>query len=66
MPEWQGIYLYGDYCSGIIWGLMSSNNTWQSQVLFETDFRISSFGENAAGEIYLTDLQGGVYRLDRR
>ena len=66
MPEWQGIYLYGDYCSGLIWALMSSNNTWQSQVLFETDFRISSFGENAAGEIYLTDLQGGVYRLDRR
>ncbi|MEO8354767.1 MAG: PQQ-dependent sugar dehydrogenase, partial [Chloroflexota bacterium] len=26
MPEWNGIYLYGDYCTGIIWGLNRSND----------------------------------------
>jgi glucose/arabinose dehydrogenase len=43
MPEWQGIYLYGDYCSGIVWGLIQSVDGWQSQVMFETGVTITSF-----------------------
>ena len=30
MPEWQGIYLYGDYCSGKVWGLIPVQ--WQLAV----------------------------------
>jgi hypothetical protein len=33
-------------------------------VLFETNFRISSFGEDAAGEVYVIDQRGAVYRLE--
>ena len=33
LPEWQGIYLYGDYCSGEIWGLIHRGG-WQTQILF--------------------------------
>jgi hypothetical protein len=30
----------------------------------KTELQISSFGEDAAGEVYLTDLNGGgVYRI---
>jgi len=29
----------------------------------ETGLRISSFGEDAAGELYLVDLNGAVYRM---
>jgi glucose/arabinose dehydrogenase len=65
LPEWQGIYLYGDYCTGIIWGLIRSGNSWQDPVLYDTGFNISSFGEDEAGELYLADLNGGVYRLAR-
>jgi hypothetical protein len=46
MPEWNGIYFYGDYCSGKIWGLILSDGQWQSQVLFETGVTITSFGED--------------------
>jgi glucose/arabinose dehydrogenase len=64
LPEWKGIYLYGDYCSGKIWGLArDASGAWQNRLLFETGFNISSFGEDAAGELYLTDLNGGIYRL---
>ncbi len=64
LPAWQGVYLYGDFCSGIIWGLARTpDGAWLNQVLFETGLNISSFGEDAAGELYLTDLNGGVYRL---
>ena len=66
MPEWNGIYLYGDYCSGTVWGLILSNGQWQSQVLFEADLRITSFGEDEAGEIYLVSDTGGVYILARK
>jgi glucose/arabinose dehydrogenase len=66
MPEWNGIYLYGDYCSGIIWGLILSDGQWQSQVLFETGVTITSFGEDEAGELYLASDNGSVYILVRK
>jgi glucose/arabinose dehydrogenase len=65
LPEWQGIYIYGDYCTGVIWGLIHSAETWQAPILYDTDFSISSFGEDEAGELYLADLSGGIYRLTR-
>jgi len=64
LPAWNGVYLYGDYCSGLIWGLLrDQDGAWQTRILFETDANISSFGEDAHGELYLVDLQGGVYQL---
>jgi len=63
MPEWNGIYLYGDYCSGFIWGLIRANDGWQKQQLFETAVRINSFGQDAAGEMYLVSDSGMIYRL---
>ena len=66
MPEWNGIYLYGDYCSGYVWGLINSNGGWQAQKLFETHFQITSFGQNESGEIYLLTDGGEVYKLGRK
>jgi glucose/arabinose dehydrogenase len=67
LPSFQGIYLYGDYGSGLIWGLLKDEiGTWQNTILFQTEANISSFGEDESGEIYLADLNGGIYRLIRR
>ncbi|MDP1545588.1 MAG: PQQ-dependent sugar dehydrogenase [Anaerolineales bacterium] len=66
MPEWNGIYLYGDYCSGIVWGAILSNGQWQSQILFEANVRITSFGQDENGEIHLLGDDGGVYILARK
>jgi len=63
MPEWQGIYLYGDYCSGVIWGLIKFVEGWQNQVLFGTNFRISGFGVDESNELYLANLGGAIYKL---
>jgi glucose/arabinose dehydrogenase len=65
MPEWNGIYLYGDYCTGLIWGLIRSDGNWQNQLLFDTDVNITSFGEDESGEIYLVGDRGEIYRLER-
>ncbi len=58
----QGLYVYGDYCSGRIW-TMNENGTGES-LRRDTSLNISSFGENEAGELYLTDLgSGSLYRV---
>jgi glucose/arabinose dehydrogenase len=65
LPEWNGVYLYGDYCSGTIWGLVrDAAGNWVSEPLFETAFRISSFGADRDGRVYVVDHSGGLYRLE--
>ncbi len=63
LPQYAGVYLFGDYCSGTIWGLVQQDANWVAKVLFQTNYQIASFGEDPDGEIYLLDLNGGVYRL---
>ena len=60
-PAMQGIYVYGDYCSGVIWALApDAAGAWQSTQILDTSFFISSFGEDEQGELYVTDLTGGT------
>jgi hypothetical protein len=59
-PTLDGVYFYGDFCSGAIWGLRLGN---EPVLLLETDLAISSFGEDEAGEVYVVDLRGAVYRI---
>jgi len=66
MPEWQGIYLYADYCRGTIWGLLNVDGQWQARVLFETRLTVTTFGQDEAGEAYLASDSGQVLRLVRR
>jgi glucose/arabinose dehydrogenase len=68
LPEWQGVYLYGDYCSGNVWGLLRSPaGGWQSQLLFQTGVSLSSFGVDEMGEVYLLDLYSGdIYKLGKK
>jgi glucose/arabinose dehydrogenase len=61
LPAWQGVYLFGDFCSGTVWGLLNSSG---AQPLFQTGFRLSTFGQDEAGEVYLADYgSGSVYQL---
>gem|GEM_PF-711471 len=63
-PRLQGMYFYGDYCSGNIWGLKVTSTSVQSGQLLDTSYVISTFGEDEAGEVYLTDYNtGDIYRV---
>lgn len=66
MPEWNGIYLYGDYCLGTIWGLMDAAGSPQNRSLFNVGVTITSFGQDEAGEFYFTSDDGGLHRFIRR
>jgi glucose/arabinose dehydrogenase len=63
-PSMEGIYFFGDYCSGIIWGLLRvDDGTWEVARLLESGLQLSSFGEDHAGELYALDLNGGLYQI---
>ncbi|HEU5089254.1 MAG TPA: glucose dehydrogenase, partial [Roseiflexaceae bacterium] len=64
-PSLQGIYFYGDYCSGTVWAMQPGDNgAWNSTVVLESDHRISSFAEDHTGEVYMTDIGSGtLYKL---
>lgn len=65
-PELTGTYLYGDYCSGIVWGLRHEvDGSWSQAQLLDSDTNISSFGQDEAGEIYLIDHRGNVYQTGK-
>jgi glucose/arabinose dehydrogenase len=57
----QGLYVYGDYCSGRIW-TMNENGSGET-VRRDTSLNISSFGESESGELYVTHLGGTLYRV---
>jgi glucose/arabinose dehydrogenase len=67
IPSAVGRYFYGDFCNGVVWAVSPrGNRVSQPQRLpFEVS-ALSSFGEDAHGELYLLSLGGDVYRLDRR
>ena len=60
----RGRYIYGDYCSGVIWSLevVRGKATRLRREPFKVD-RVTSFGEDAAGELYAVSHGGTIYRL---
>ncbi|HAS55184.1 MAG: glucose dehydrogenase [Nitrospirae bacterium GWC2_57_13] len=64
-PRLRGIYFYGDYCSGRVWGLRRTGGVWESKELLETGYAISTFGEDEDGAVYAADHgKGGIGRLE--
>jgi glucose/arabinose dehydrogenase len=58
-PDLAGVYVFGDWCSGIVYTLQVDEGTISPKVVLESGLAPSSFGEDDAGEIYLVDFAGG-------
>ena len=59
-----GHYVFGDYCSGMIWSVSSAASSSSIVYQRDTNLYITSFGEGENGELYLTDQGGGrLYRV---
>ena len=64
VPALNGAYLYSDYCTGHIWALQrDANNKWVNTLLLDSGLNVSSFGQDAQGELYVIALNGGVYQI---
>ena len=66
-PSLQGLYVFADFGTGDIWTLeQTTSGEWSRQPLFSnTGIKVGSFGEDQAGELYLTHTsnQGALYRI---
>lgn len=65
-PTLRGLYIFGDYVSGRIWALREENGGWARELLIRPpNFRISTFGQDQAGEVYVANYSGGgIHRID--
>jgi glucose/arabinose dehydrogenase len=63
----SGRYLHGDNCNPVIYSVrLSSKGASGNRSTGLRLTGLSSFGEDALGRVYLTSLDGGVYRLVAR
>jgi glucose/arabinose dehydrogenase len=59
----QNQYIFGDL-SGKIWSLQENPaNTFNRTLLLSPGFNISSFGQDATGELYVVDVSGRVLKI---
>lgn len=58
-----GAYIFGDFSNGKIWGLTESSGTWTRTQLLNSGKNMSAFGQDAAGELYVVDYSGSVFKI---
>ena len=59
-PMLPGGYVFGDYCSGVLFAIAATASEGTAPVVVgESGRTLSSFGEDEAGEMYATDLSSG-------
>lgn len=72
MPDLSGTYLYADYCSARIWSLVMSGGVPTQQTERTAELApggglainlITSFGEDARGELYVADRGGEIFQI---
>ena len=67
IPHLVGTYVFGDFCVGHIWGLTTDAQGTATRVDFGLSVpqvNLVSFGEDAAGELYVLSFDDTVYRLE--
>ncbi len=65
LPELNGYYVYGDYCSGRIWAVNTADDS-PPVLLMDSSLSITSFGEDKDGELYIVGFNKQVARLARK
>ena len=66
LPHLEGVYIFGDFCSGTIWGLWPDDGAetgWARRVIVESGELIASFGADNEGEIYVLVFGGRILKL---
>jgi glucose/arabinose dehydrogenase len=59
----KGRYFFGDYCSGTVWSFAAGAGRKSAAVEAGKIANLSSFGEDANGELYAVSTDGALYQL---
>ncbi len=63
-PQLYGLYIFADFVEGTVWSLSNAGGTWEiADTLEESGENLSTFGEDAAGELYVASFGGTLYRV---
>jgi hypothetical protein len=62
-PRLVGTYLYGDYCTGKIWGATNAAGSWSARLFTPRASNLTTFGEDSAGEVYVATESGLFARI---
>lgn len=60
LPTLNGNYLFADFCTGTVWASIQPH---EMQIVLDSGLSISSFGEDAQGELYILHIGGTVYKI---
>ncbi len=68
IPDLQGAYFYGDFCTGEIFSIRYNGSTVSDSVnrdatLGVPNFSLVSFGEDAVGELYIVRRDGNIRKI---
>ncbi len=64
IPLLLGVYVFGDYCTGEVFGLTTGAETIVRPLTFQApDNQLVSFGQGPAGELYLVLSGGEILRV---
>ena len=71
LPELDGVYVYGDFDTGRIWGLREQNGKAAAgaeliDLRKNPKLNIAAFGEDRAGEMYILAFDGRIHQFVRR
>lgn len=63
-PSLQGVYIYGDFALGTVWGFRyQDGKVTESGTLLEQPKNISSFAQDNEGELYAVTLDGHIFAI---
>jgi len=66
-PAFEGLYIYADFCKGDVRAATEVDGVWMDVSTRETNFSVTTFGEDEDGELYLADLRGRtIHRVTTR
>jgi glucose/arabinose dehydrogenase len=64
IPWLLGTYIYGDFCSGRIWGLRyDGDSVIEQALLLDSDLSITSFAQGLDSRLYVLSRNDGIYRI---
>jgi glucose/arabinose dehydrogenase len=65
IPALRGAYVFADYCVGELTALVQRDGALADQALLDVETsEVTSFGEDAAGELYVLSRSGSIFRID--
>ncbi len=60
-PDLDGVYLYGDFVTGLLWGLRREGEKVTAHRQIGKSNQIAIFGEDRDGEVYFSSFDGRIY-----